>query len=73
MSPEKKKKRSVHNTTKLLKWLWQTAKSYRLQAGLNALIGCSSVLLDFAFIWSTKLAIDIATGRTEGHLSTGSD
>lgn len=70
MSPEKKKKRSVHNTTKLLKWLWQTAKSYRLQAGLNALIGCSSVLLDFAFIWSTKLAIDIATGRTEGHLST---
>ena len=39
------------------------AKSLRLQATLNALIGILSVGLDFAFIWSTKLCIDIATNR----------
>lgn len=65
-----KKTYSGHDTKKLLIWLWSTAKSYRLQAGMNTVIGCSAVLLDFAFIWATKMAIDIATGKAEGHLST---
>ncbi len=42
-------------------WLWQTWKGYRLQALLNAIIGVLLVLTDLAFVWATKLAIDIAT------------
>lgn len=47
----------------ILRWFWHTAKPYRLQATLNAVIGVISVASDFAFIAATKLAIDIATGR----------
>ncbi len=40
---------------------------------LNAIIGIISVGLDFAFIWTTKLCIDIATGRvTDVPLHTAS-
>ena len=59
-----------YKTWGLVKWLWHTARSYRMQAGINAFLGCSSVLLDFAFIWATKMAIDIATQKQPGHLST---
>lgn len=54
----------------LLVWLWQTSQSLRLQAGLNALTGCLGVGLDFAFIWTTKMAIDIATNRISASLTT---
>lgn len=47
----------------ILRWFWQISKNLRLQTTLNAIIGIISVGLDFAFIWTTKLCIDIATGR----------
>ena len=42
-------------------WLWNTWKGYRMQAFLNTLIGLLLVLSDLAFVWATKLSIDIAT------------
>ena len=59
-----------YKTWALLKWLWHTARSYRMQAGINAFLGCGSVFLDFAFIWATKMAIDIATQKQTGSLPT---
>lgn len=59
----------LDNNMKLLRWLWQTSKGLRLQATLNALIGIALVLLDFAFIYSTKWAIDIATGKIQSNLN----
>lgn len=59
-----------YKTWQLLKWLWHTARSYRMQASINAVLGCSSVLLDFAFIWATKMAIDVATQKQAGTLET---
>lgn len=41
-----------------------------MQAGINAVLGCTTVLLDFAFIWATKMAIDIATQKQTGTLQT---
>lgn len=48
----------------ILRWLWLTSKGLRLQSVLNALIGVATVGIDFAFIYATKWAIDIATQRT---------
>ena len=44
-------------------------RQHRLQACLNAILGCLSVGLDFAFIAITKQTIDIATHKTAGSLS----
>lgn len=49
-------------------WLWRSSKGLRLQSVLNAVIGITSVVLDFAFIYATKWTIDIATYRAEGSL-----
>lgn len=57
-------KTRLKSTGSILRWFWQISKSLRLQTTLNAIIGVISVGLDFAFIWTTKLCIDIATGRT---------
>ena len=46
----------------LASWLWKQWKDYRLQACLNASIGIILVLSDLAFVWTTKLSVDIATG-----------
>ena len=52
-------------------WLWRTWKGYRTQAFLNTLVGLLLVLSDLAFVWATKLSIDIATHvETEISLST---
>lgn len=48
-----------------LGWLWQTSKGIRYKAVLNTLMGLVQVLLDFFFIWSTKLCIDVATGTRD--------
>ncbi len=45
----------------LMQWLWRTWRGYRLQATLNMLTGMLMVCADLAFVWCTKLAIDIAT------------
>lgn len=42
-------------------WLWRTGRGYRLQALLNTLVGLLAVVADLAFVWTTKLAVDIAT------------
>ncbi len=63
----------LKSTGSILRWFWQTSKNLRLQTTLNAIIGIISVGLDFAFIWTTKLCIDIATGRaTDVSLRTAS-
>lgn len=51
-------------TGAILKWIWRTSAGLRLQASANALLRCISVALDFAFIWATKQAIDIAVGKS---------
>lgn len=53
----------LKSSASILRWFWGVAQSLRLQTGLNAAIGILSVGLDFAFIWATKLCIDIATSR----------
>ncbi len=60
---------SAYSTSRLLRWLWGILRHHRLQAGLNTLLGCSAVLLDFAFIAATKRTIDIATYKAPGRLS----
>ena len=57
-------KTRLKSSGSILRWFWQISKNLRLQTTLNAIIGIISVGLDFAFIWTTKLCIDIATGRT---------
>lgn len=53
---------------RVFSWLWHSSRGLRLQSVLNALIGITSVCLDFAFIYATKWTIDIATGRAVGSL-----
>lgn len=53
----------------LLKWFWRTSKPYRFQSCLNAFVGVLRVAVDFAFIASTKMAIDIATGKNDSSLN----
>ena len=47
---------------RLLSWLWHTWRGFRTQAMLNALIGLILVLTDLAFVYATKMAVDIVTG-----------
>lgn len=42
-------------------WLWRTWKGYRTQAIINASIGTLLVLADLAFVYATKMAVDVAT------------
>lgn len=57
-----------YSNRRVAAWLWHTLWRHRLQALLNTLLGCSAVVLDFAFIAATKQTIDIATHRTTGDL-----
>ena len=59
----------MKNTKHILKWFWQTSKSYRTQATINIVVGLLTVACDFAFIAATKLAIDVATGRSDQSLN----
>lgn len=59
----------MKNTKHILKWFWQTSKSYRTQALTNIIVGLLTVTCDFAFIAATKLAIDVATGRSDQSLN----
>lgn len=42
-------------------WLYNTWKGYKLQTIINIVIGILLVFTDLAFVWGTKLCIDIAT------------
>ena len=60
-SPQKRLD-SLRSYSTLVRWFWQTGRSYRLQSLLNILLGGLMVVADLSFVWATKLAIDIATG-----------
>lgn len=61
----------LKKTRQIATYLWHTWKGYRLQALLNMTIGLLSVVSALAFVWATKLAIDIATQvKTDMPLST---
>ena len=47
--------------------MWHTGRGYRMQAFINAVLGMLLVVTDLAFVWSTKLAIDVATGSNHSH------
>lgn len=62
---------SLHKTRQIVAYLWCAWKGYRLQATLNTLVGVLSVAASLAFVWATKLSIDIATKvNTSVSLST---
>ena len=62
---------TLKKTRHISAYLWHTWKGYRLQALLNMTIGLFSVISALAFVWATKLAIDIATQvKTDMLLST---
>ena len=42
-------------------WLYNTWKGYKLQTIINIAIGILLVFTDLAFVWGTKLCIDIST------------
>jgi len=50
-------------------WFWRIFRQVKWQSLINAMSGIVRVALDFAFIWATKLAIDIATGAQPSHFS----
>lgn len=50
----------------ILAWLWRTWQGYRLQAIINTLVGILIVFTDLAFVWCTKMAVDVATGNSHG-------
>lgn len=52
----------------ILRWLFQNWKGYRIQAILNTILGILLVFADLAFVWCTKVAVDIATGVNHGAL-----
>lgn len=56
------------STRQLIAWFWQIFCQVKLQSFINAVSGIIRVGLDFAFIWATKLAIDIATGNVSPSL-----
>ena len=53
---------SKYSTRELVTWFWHIFCQVKWQSFINAMSGIVRVGLDFAFIWATKLAIDIATG-----------
>lgn len=50
------------STLQILRWFWALFQRVKLQSFINAASGIVRVALDFAFIWATKVAIDLATG-----------
>ena len=53
-----------YGTRQLLRWFWCIFRQVKLQSFINSTNGILRVALDFAFIWATKVAIDIATNTT---------
>lgn len=58
---------NMKSNTTVLRYLWTVSKGLRLQSILNAAIGIVVVALDFAFIYFSKLCIDLATGKADGY------
>lgn len=62
-------KKSI-NTKSLIKWLWKNSKGARKQAAANTVTGTFDVVCQLLWVLACKNAIDIATGETEGSLTT---
>ena len=62
MKVQDPKKHKLHDLGTLARWLGRTWQRHRLQATLNTFIGLLAVAADLAFVWATKLCVDIATG-----------
>jgi ABC-type multidrug transport system fused ATPase/permease subunit len=60
------KETRIQGLRRLLPWMWASWSGYRFPSFLNVVLGVVSVGTDLAFVWATKLAIDIAT-----HVETG--
>lgn len=45
----------------IIHYLTHLLKGHRLQTFLNTIVGVALVFLDLAFVWTTKLAVDVAT------------
>ena len=48
----------------IIRYLITQLRGHSLQITLNTTVGILLVLLDLAFVWATKLAIDVATHNT---------
>lgn len=55
------KKNKIKTLAQLAIWFGVTWKKHYLQASLNLIIGVLNVFLDLAFVWCTKLSVDVAT------------
>lgn len=54
---------------KITRWMLAQSRHYWLQMTLNASLGVLYVGVSLAFVWATKLAVDIATGGASGSLN----
>lgn len=57
------KRYELDSIPQIAKWLWKYWKCYKYQAILNAAIGLLLVVSSLAFVWTTKLCIDIVTHK----------
>lgn len=57
--------RTKRPTKQIIRYLLALLKGHMLQASLNTILGVVLVGLDLAFVWATKLAIDVATHHTD--------
>lgn len=48
-----------------LRWLWNISKGQRLRLFINCILGIAGVAASLAFIWYTKIVIDIASGNLD--------
>ena len=55
---------------RLVHWLWQNSRGARKQAITNTCIGLLDVVCQLLWVLACKHAIDIATGTTDGSLTT---
>lgn len=51
-----------------LRWLWNVSKGQRTKIFINCLLGIAGVAAGLAFIWYSKIVIDIASGSLDGDL-----
>lgn len=55
----------TRSTPHIIKYLFHLFRGHKLQVTLNTLLGVTLVGLDLAFVWATKLVIDIATHHNQ--------
>lgn len=48
----------------VIRYISVLLKGHRLQVTLNTIVGVLLVFIDLAFVWATKLAVDVATHHT---------